>query len=232
MNNSKLEYPEQQLVEMKLDKNDEQILVFEKKGVQSLLDEALANDGVTIDNEGLLQELNVDWENYGTVKRRGDVEEDTNYIQPIPAIIVKRGEELFLYKRLEGSGEKRLVGKQSLTIGGHANMVEEYWNFQHLMAVNAKRELEEEVFILDDDNNEIDAHFDLAKNAKVLGLAYNNRTEVDSVHLGIFLLVEVSVGTDVKVKETEVLKGEFVKIDDIDTEALENWSKDVLKILK
>ena len=52
-------------------------------------------------------------------KRRGDVEEDPSFLQIIPYIVFSFKNEFFLYKYIEGSGEKRLVNHYQLAVGGH-----------------------------------------------------------------------------------------------------------------
>lgn len=151
------------------DKNDEEILVFDKEAFDSIYADIPEEGVFTLGNDiyaeqDLLEFLDSKWNQYGSVQRRGDMEKDKNFKQVIPSMIIKRGDEYFTYTRLEGGGESRLHGKSSITIGGHANHVEDYWNFEHLMAVNAKRELEEEVYILDSNNEEIDDHLRLTKN--------------------------------------------------------------------
>ena len=146
-------------------------------------------------------------------------------------MIIKQDDKYFTYTRLEGGGESRLHGKSSITIGGHANHFEDYWNFEHLMAVNAKRELEEEVYILDSNNEEIDDHLRLTKNMSIKGLIYNERSNVDAVHIGLLTMIEIPSDWDVKVKETDVLEGKFRTVEEIKELDLENWTASALNVL-
>src|SRR5699024_10434501 len=99
------------------DKNDEQILVFDKEVFESigLIDDMLEVDVLAPlskeDYEYMISLLNDMWETGGSVQRRGDMEKDTSYLQPIPAMVLKRGNEYFAYTRLEGGGEERLQNK-------------------------------------------------------------------------------------------------------------------------
>ena len=219
------------------DKNDEEILVFDKEAFDSIYSDIPEEGVFTLGNDiyaeqDLLEFLDSKWNQYGSVQRRGDMEEDKNYKQVIPSMIIKQDDKYFTYTRLEGGGESRLHGKSSITIGGHANDVEDYWNFEHLMAVNAKRELEEEVYILDSNNEEIDDHLRLTKNMSVKGLIYNEKTDVDAVHVGLLTMIEIPSDWDVKVKETDVLEGKFRTVEEIKELDLENWTASALSVLQ
>ena len=219
------------------DKNDEEILVFDKEAFDSIYSDIPEEGVFTLGNDiyaeqDLLEFLDSKWNQYGSVQRRGDMEEDKNYKQVIPSMIIKQDDKYFTYTRLEGGGESRLHGKSSITIGGHANDVEDYWNFEHLMAVNAKRELEEEVYILDSNNEEIDNHLRLTKNMSIKGLIYNEKTDVDAVHIGLLTMIEIPSDWNVKVKETDVLEGKFRTVEEIKELDLENWTASALSVLQ
>ncbi|QSJ04180.1 hypothetical protein vBSscSF1_109 [Staphylococcus phage vB-SscS-F1] len=219
------------------DKNDEEILVFDSKAFDSIYSDIPEEGVFTLGNDiyaeqDLLEFLDSKWNQYGSVQRRGDMEEDKNYKQVIPSMIIKQEDKYFTYTRLEGGGESRLHGKSSITVGGHANDVEDYWNFEHLMAVNAKRELEEEVYILDSNNEEIDNHLRLTKNMSVKGLIYNEKTDVDAVHIGLLTMIEIPSDWNVKVKETDVLEGKFRTVEEIKELDLENWTASALSVLQ
>ena len=219
------------------DKNDEEILVFDKEAFDSIYADIPEEGVFTLGNDiyaeqDLLEFLDSKWNQYGSVQRRGDMEEDKNYKQVIPSMIIKQDDKYFTYTRLEGGGESRLHGKSSITIGGHANHVEDYWNFEHLMAVNAKRELEEEVYILDSNNEEIDDHLRLTKNMSVKGLIYNELSNVDAVHIGLLTMIEIPSDWNVKVKETDVLEGKFRTVEEIKELDLENWTASALSVLQ
>ena len=219
------------------DKNDEEILVFDKEAFDSIYSDIPEEGVFTLGNDiyaeqDLLEFLDSKWNQYGSVQRRGDMEEDKNYKQVIPSMIIKQDDKYFTYTRLEGGGESRLHGKSSITIGGHANHVEDYWNFEHLMAVNAKRELEEEVYILDSNNEEIDDHLRLTKNMSIKGLIYNELSNVDAVHIGLLTMIEIPSDWNVKVKETDVLEGKFRTAEEIKELDLENWTASALSVLQ
>ena len=219
-------------------KNDEMILVFDKEVFESigLIEDMLEVDVLAPlskeDYEYMISLLNDMWETGGSVQRRGDMEEDMTYLQPIPYTVIKQGDKYFTYTRLEGGGESRLHGKSSIGVGGHQNSVEYAWNFEHLLAVNNSRELEEEVFIYQENGEEIDYHYDLAKDSVITGLMYNQKTEVDSVHIGVLNVVNVPEGWTVEPKETDTLEGKFLTKEEIQELDLENWTASALSVLQ
>ena len=203
-------------------KDNEMILVFDKQVFESigLIEDMLKVDVLAPvnkeDYEYMISLLNDMWETGGSVQRRGDMEKDMSYLQPIPAMILKRGNEYFAYTRLEGGGEERLHNMGSLTIGGHMDLEqEEYWNFEHLLALGAARELEEEVYILDENGKEIDNHFEITKEMTISGLGYTDVSSVDAVHLAVYSIITIPESYDVKVKEIDVLKGEFKTLEEV-----------------
>lgn len=234
--NQNIETPEQPI-----SKDDEKILVFGKQIMEDIgmLEIFKTSKVLTVDIHdtaeytSMTNTLNKLWDKSGHINRRGDMEHNENYLQPIPAVLIKRGNKLFTYKRLEGSGEERLHNKVSVTVGGHMNMImNEYYNFEHLLALNAARELEEEVFILDDKGNEINNHYQQTKHSKIIGIGYTDETSVDRVHLAVYSIIEIPEDYDVKVKETEVLDGEFKTLDEIKQYDLENWTKMILDVIE
>ena len=220
------------------DKNDEMILVFDKEVFESigLIDDMLEVDVLAPlskeDHEYMISLLNDMWETGGSVQRRGDMEKDMSYLQPIPYTIIKQGSKYFAYTRLEGGGESRLHGKTSIGAGGHMDPIDNAWNFEHLLAVNNARELEEELFILDENGKEIDNHYELSKESTIVGLGYTDISSVDAVHTAIYNIITIPEEWDVKVKEADILKGDFKTLEQIKEMNLENWSKMALSILK
>ncbi len=219
-------------------KDNEMILVFDKEVFESigLIEDMLEVDVLAPlskeDYNYMISLLNDMWETGGSVQRRGDMEKDVSYLQPIPYTVIKQGDKYFTYTRLEGGGESRLHGKSSTGIGGHANNFEYAWNFEHLLAVNNSRELEEEVFIRDENGEEISSHYELAKESTITGLMYNQDTEVDSVHLGVLNIISIPETWTVEPKETDTLEGKFLTKREIQELDLENWTKSALSVLQ
>ena len=155
--------------------------------------------------------------------RRGDAEENESYKQPIPYCVIKRGNQVFSYKRLTGGGEKRLHNQISLGVGGHLNNVEGL-DFHGILADGLQRELDEELVI----------NLDELK-LKTIGLINDDENEVGRVHIGMLVIGELPEGEEVSVRETDQLLGEWINVEDLKNEeiyeALESWSKFVADIL-
>jgi predicted NUDIX family phosphoesterase len=168
------------------------------------------------------------------VRRRGDkddpsasshnMEINENYKQPIPYAIITRGDEVFLYERLKGGGEKRLHNQLSIGVGGHMNDLngdgfnEDLWE-------NLRRELSEELVI-----NSVGAI-----KINTVGLINDEENEVGRVHIGLLVMVTLPVESMVEVREKEQLDGSWVRIKDLRKtplfENLEAWSQIAVEAL-
>lgn len=222
------------------DKNDEEILVFDKEAFNSIYADIPEEGVFTLGNDiyaeqDLLEFLDSKWNRYGSVQRRGDMEEDKNYLQPIPYTLIKQGDKYFTYTRLEGGGESRLHGKSSVGAGGHMGDVEHPWSFEHLLAVNNARELYEELEFKDEKGIVLgfDDIYSVVKKSGIKGLLYSEKSSVDSVHLGILNIIEVPSNYSINVNEDEkdILKGDMKTVEEIKSLNLENWSKMTLSVL-
>lgn len=137
-----------------------------------------------------------------------------DYKQPIPYVIVRRGDEVFCYERLEGGGEARLHNKISLGVGGHMN--DEEGTFRDVLKINTYRELEEEI------------SYDAESELKTIGILNDDSNDVSKVHLGILLELVLPIGTEVTVRETDQLRGFWATIEELRTtyyDRLESWSQ-------
>lgn len=155
--------------------------------------------------------------------KENNAEINLDLLQPIPYAVIRRKNELFVYERLSGGGEARLHNKLSLGAGGHMNP-EEMTVFDEILKVNLERELEEELDI-EDKNMEITP----------VGLINDDSDEVNKVHIGILLMIDVAEDSEVTVRETDQLRGFWASIDELRQPKiyvrLETWSKIVVDIL-
>src|SRR3954454_14804032 len=94
---------------------EELVLVFPRH----LLDELGSFQGIHLAWGPYLQQI-LDARNTRFLSR-SQAEEDLSFKQVIPYVLVRRGNALLHYVRGKGSGEKRLVAKGSIGIGGHIN---------------------------------------------------------------------------------------------------------------
>ncbi|KGR74710.1 hypothetical protein [Ureibacillus sinduriensis] len=154
--------------------------------------------------------------------KENNAEINTDYKQPIPYVLIKRGNEIYTYERLSGGGEARLHSKLSLGVGGHMNPEEGI--FQEVLMTNLTRELEEELSIQSS-----------ARNLRFIGLINDDLNEVGKVHLGILAILELSDDATVNVREVEQLKGYWLTIDELKQSStydrLEPWSQIAVDIL-
>jgi predicted NUDIX family phosphoesterase len=151
------------------------------------------------------------------IMRRGDAEKNECFKQPIPYAIIKRGQEIFVYKRLSGGGESRLHDKLSIGAGGHMNFVEDAKDFNEILDENLYRELTEEL--------DINGEYEI----KVAGLINDDENEVGRVHIGLLVIIELDENGSVEVRETEQLEGLWMTKQQLLEEEtfakLESWSQ-------
>lgn len=140
------------------------------------------------------------------------MEEDPSYRQIIPYVVLTRGDEVLVLRRLKKGGEKRLHGLLSIGVGGHINPVDEAERDETLMR-GLRREVDEEVEV------------ERALSLEPVGVINEETNEVGSVHLGFMFRMEVEGG--VRVRETEKLEGMWVEKTQLASlrEQMEGWSK-------
>jgi predicted NUDIX family phosphoesterase len=145
----------------------------------------------------------------GWFAERARVEEDPSLKQIIPYGVVVRNRRVFRFHRCSG-GEKRLVGRSSVGVGGHVNP-EDAGDVVHDAL---RRELEEEL------------HLPAGRKITLLGMLNDDTTAVGSVHVGVVARVEIADGA-VRVRETDAMEGGFVERDALlaeDRGSFETWS--------
>jgi predicted NUDIX family phosphoesterase len=147
---------------------------------------------------------------------RSVAETDPSLKQIIPYAIITHGGRILRYRRGKRSGERRLVAKGSIGIGGHMNDRDE-----GLFALNrdaylggVEREINEEILIPPPLSNEI------------VALINDDSTEVGQVHFGIVHVVELP-SANVEKRENMITGLEFLTPDDLRAEeaTLETWSQ-------
>lgn len=176
-------------------KMDEMILVAPRDDV--FKKESLTFQGV-YSEDSRVAEIMAQIEAAYREMRRGDAEEDPRFKQPIPYVVIKREDEVFLYERLAGGGESRLHNKLSLGFGGHMNAIEGAASFAEVLKLNTDRELEEELQINEEDKQAI----------VTLGLINDDENSVGKVHIGILSALQLKPGAQVEVKEKEQIAGD------------------------
>ena len=155
--------------------------------------------------------------------RRGDAERDPRYKQLIPYALFTwtdaTGEVwVFAYLRGKGQGEKRLVSKWSVGVGGHVNDSDAREQDGDLFDAGARREIEEEVVL---DANVL--------SFRKVGLVNDDETEVGRVHLGVVCRVELDA-PKLRSNEPDLLEARFRPVSELlrevqdDPSRFESWT--------
>lgn len=208
-------------------KMDEIIIVVPRKALFE--NENLAFQGTESNPEIVARLTSNIAQNFG-IMRRGDAEENTNFKQPIPYAVIRRGNELFVYERLKGGGETKLHGKLSLGAGGHMNYDSGMRDFTKVVKVNLERELEEELNIFSAYGDSV-----ISLNPKTIGFINDDTNEVGKVHIALLTIIDLPIEAEVTVRETEQLEGSWITLEELQKEEvysrLENWSQIVVQTL-
>ena len=149
----------------------------------------------------------------GFFAERAAVEEDPSLKQIIPYAVVLQDSSVFLFRRTNGGGERRLYGLRSVGVGGHVNPVDD----GDVIALALRREVEEELVLPP------------GWLSRFVGLLNDDSTPVGSVHVGVVAVVEPGKGV-VAVREEDTMSGSFVSKADLldlhaaERETFETWS--------
>lgn len=150
---------------------------------------------------------------------RPAAESDPTHKQLIPYSIFHHGGRYLCYTRGGKSGEKRLVAKRSVGIGGHINPVDQsHDGLGESMYFNSiEREIAEELVIAGTHTQE------------VIGLINDDSSEVGSVHLGVVHRFELS-DDDVRSNEDAIQDLRFYTVAELEAmrPELETWSQIIL----
>jgi predicted NUDIX family phosphoesterase len=154
---------------------------------------------------------------------RSSAEEDLTLKQIIPYIVLTSGDRILHYRRGSGSGEKRLLKKRSLGIGGHIN--DEDGAGAHFDAVAYQRallrELQEEL--------QLPSSFQQG-HIKAVALLNDDSNSVGAVHLGIVHQCTL-LSEEVTAKEEAIAELGFMTHEECEAriEEFENWSQIVIR---
>ena len=148
---------------------DELVLTFPR----ALLDEIGAFQGLQTDIRAYVPRI-LETANTRYVAR-SLAEDDPSLKQIIPYVIVRRGDTYLHYVRGKASGEKRLVAKGSIGIGGHINHRDEglFGTGLDFYEAAVQRELHEELLI------------DATLTTRIVALINDDATPVGQVHFGV-----------------------------------------------
>ena len=177
--------------------------------------------------------------------------------------------EIFVYQRGKGVGEERLASNYSIGVGGHVNPHDqfEYLTDEALTGLpgpyerdhgvvgallrNIKREVDEEVTIFRNGESislsDLPGYDDTAFANSIFSklaafLDYGSGQDVEKVHLGLFIGIEVPEDVEIYTKEEELIDVGFIELEELyirrddlhhadykEAKPLENWSKAIVE---
>ena len=182
----------------------EQVLVVDRKALEALLPgEGFVREGIEAVRAFILRKH--------FFRPREEAEYDNTIKQIIPYVLLKRGEEYYLLRRLRKQTETRLHDKLSLGVGGHINPTEE--DSADPLQAGLLRELEEEVAV------------EHIQSLRCVGLINENNGGVSDYHAALVYLLETD--GPVQVRETEKMSGSWADPVQLRAcrDALETWSQ-------
>jgi predicted NUDIX family phosphoesterase len=152
---------------------------------------------------------------HGFFELRDEAERSPSLKQIIPYGILVHDRKVFVMRRSRKGGEARLHEKVTLGVGGHVNPEDEDGGDLRSAVERAfLRELHEELVV------------ETPWKDEVVGVLNDDSNSVGSVHFGIVHMLVLSEPR-VRVREDELLSGEFVPVDRLpaQSEHMETWSQ-------
>jgi predicted NUDIX family phosphoesterase len=147
---------------------------------------------------------------------RSQAEENPEFKQIIPYVLIRQGDSWLHYVRGKGSGEKRLVAKGSIGVGGHINPEDQslFDSGRDFYDRAVQRELHEEL------------HTDSEFHTRIVALLNDDSTPVGKVHLGVVHVCELT-DENVSRGEASLTELRFLSLQELQTrrEQLETWSQ-------
>lgn len=113
------------------------------------------------------------------------LEQDNDFVQPIPYILLRKGDKVLAYRRGEEGGEGRLHGAVSVGVGGHIDAQDARYNEEGVidlaktLRVAAQREIAEEIGLMPQAGAFNWTH-----------VISTDQTEVDKVHIGLVAQID------------------------------------------
>lgn len=162
------------------------------------------------------------------LRSRATCEKEFQFLQPIlyGTITAKDTGRFFSYSRAITSGESRLHGKHSIGIGGHIDVLPK-GDFVGMMADEALREFDEEVGLKTTKQlrNQLISKLESGQFSYIR----NKHIEVDAVHLGFAMVVEVERESDLtRIEASEIQSPKWLTLQECKQYAaegfFESWS--------
>ena len=147
---------------------------------------------------------------------RSQAEENPEFKQIIPYVLIRQGDRWLHYVRGKASGEKRLVSKGSIGVGGHINPEDQslFDSGRDFYNRAVQRELQEEL--------RIEGEF----RTRIVALLNDDSTPVGKFHLGVVHLCELA-HQNVSRGEASLTELRFLTLRELQSrrEQLETWSQ-------
>ena len=189
---------------------NENVLVVRR----SLFDQLGSFQGLNFEPEKYLRELLRRGNNFFLT--RAQAEHDPTHKQLIPYVLLAFENKVLYYVRGKKAGERRLVAKGSIGIGGHMNETDEslFALDEQAYRAGVEREVNEEI--------KIDTQFE----DRIVALLNDDTTEVGRVHLGIVHVFDLA---EQKVEKREAMITNLTFLTRAELmarrESLESWSQ-------
>jgi predicted NUDIX family phosphoesterase len=152
-------------------------------------------------------------------KYRSQAEEDPSFKQVIPYVIIEFDGKILHYTRGKKSGEKRLISKESIGIGGHVCDDDDslFHNKSRHMWEIYKTAVEREVF----EEINIDSNYQ----EKIIAVINDDSNSVGEVHFGIVHLWRLETPS-VSKREQQITQLDFLYPEELlkRINSLESWS--------
>jgi predicted NUDIX family phosphoesterase len=181
---------------------------------RQLLEELKIGQGLQFGVEARMEAL-LDARN-SRFRPRSQAEQDSGFKQLIPYVLIQKGNKWLHYVRGKASGEKRLVSKGSIGIGGHINPGDNslFHRGPEFYEAALQREISEELSL------------NGAFPTQVLALLNDDSTPVGQVHLGIVHLCRMD-NLDVTKRESSITELRFLTLKQLARRRrrLETWSQ-------
>ncbi|MCX7554907.1 hypothetical protein OS175_13590 [Marinicella sp. S1101] len=182
-----------------------------------LVSTKIKGDGFIKTNEQIF-DLNQLW-----IGPRPHLEEDENFKQIIPYVILSYQGKIAVYQRTKKGGESRLHNLNSIGFGGHIDAFDLAYdtqgviNLDKTIETSAQREIDEELIV-----SEI-----ISKTH--LGYILDNSNPVGRVHIGVVERWELA-SPEVRSNEDQIKVLGLFELDAIKAldEAMENWSEHIV----
>jgi predicted NUDIX family phosphoesterase len=182
----------------------------------NIVEKHIRNNGFIKTSENIFQ-LDKIW-----VGPRATLENNENFKQIIPYILLSYQNKIALYQRTKHSGENRLHQKHSIGFGGHIDSFDMVYdtdvlNLDKTIEKSAQREIDEELIVSN------------ILSKQKLGYIYDNSNPVGRVHIGVVEKWELS-SPEIKSNEADINVIGLMSVQELQSYQgnIENWSLSII----